>query len=64
MLTLEEQTRFYNEQHSIRTQYNNGAITRENAKEKFANLYAITFGCFTAIYEEMILTDFEECFRD
>ena len=64
MLTLKEQTRFYEEQLTIRTEYNNGIITRENAKEKFANLYAITFGCFTAIYEEMILTDFEECFRN
>ena len=43
-------------------QYRRGMRTREEAVAGFAQVYAETFGTFSAIYYEMILCDFEECF--
>ena len=56
MMTFEEKI------NTIRKQYRRGMKTREEAVAGFAQVYAETFGLFTAIYNEMVLCDFEECF--
>ena len=47
---------------SIKLAYKIGVFSREYARNKFAHLYAETFGTFSDIYREMVLCDFEECF--
>lgn len=47
---------------SIKLAYNIGVFSKEYARNKFANLYAETFGVCSGIYREMRLGDFEECF--
>ena len=48
---------------SIRLAYNIGVFSKEYARNKFAILYAETFGGCSGIYRGMRLGDFEECFR-
>ena len=48
---------------SIKLAYNIGVFSKEYARNKFARLYAETFGGNSSIYREMALGDFEECFR-
>lgn len=47
---------------TIQKQYRRGMRTREEAVAGFAQVYAETFGVYSAIYTEMVLCDFEECF--
>lgn len=47
---------------TIRKQYRRGMRTREETVAGFAQVYAETFGVYSAIYTEMVLCDFEECF--
>lgn len=47
---------------SIKLAYNIGVFSKEYARNKFAHLYAETFGVYSGIYREMRLCDFEECF--
>ena len=49
---------------SIKLAYNIGVFSKEYARNKFARLYAETFGGNSGIYREMALGDSEECFRD
>ena len=49
---------------SIKLAYNIGVFSKKYARNKFALLYARTFGVASGIYREMELCDFEECFRD
>ena len=56
--------KFSQELYSIRLAYNIGVFSKEYARNKFALLYARTFGGAYGIYREMALCDFEECFRD
>lgn len=62
MMTFEEKRIFEEKINTIRKQYRRGMRTREEAVAGFAQVYAETFGLFTAIYNEMVLCDFEECF--
>lgn len=62
MITFEEKRIFEEKIDTIRKQYRRGMRTREEAVAGFAQVYAETFGLFTAIYNEMVLCDFEECF--
>ena len=48
---------------SIKLAYNIGVFSKEYARNKFARLYAETFGGNSGIYREMSLCNFEECFR-
>ena len=56
--------KFTQELYSIRLAYNIGVFSKEYARNKFALLYANTFGGVSGIYREMALCDFEECFRN
>ena len=56
--------KFSQELYSIRLAYNIGVFSKKYARNKFARLYAETFGVASGIYREMALGDFEECFRD
>lgn len=49
---------------AIRSQYRRGLRTEEEAIQGFADVYAETFGMYSAIYQEMKLCNFEECFGD
>lgn len=62
MMSFEEKRIFEEKIDTIRKQYRRGMRTREEAVAGFAQVYAETFGLFTAIYNEMVLCDFEECF--
>lgn len=62
MMTFEEKRIFEEKIDTIRKQYRRGMRTREETVAGFAQVYAETFGLFTAIYNEMVLCDFEECF--
>ena len=62
MMTFEEKRIFEEKIDTIRKQYRRGMRTREEAVAGFAQVYAETFGLFTAIYNEMVLCNFEECF--
>lgn len=62
MMTFEESRIFEEKINTIREQYRKGMRTKEEAVSGFAQVYAETFGMFTAIYNEMVLCDFEECF--
>ena len=62
MMDFEEKRIFEEKIDTIRKQYRRGMRTREEAVAGFAQVYAETFGLFTAIYNEMVLCDFEECF--
>lgn len=62
MIDFEEKRIFEEKIDTIRKQYRRGMRTREEAVAGFAQVYAETFGLFTAIYNEMVLCDFEECF--
>lgn len=62
MMSFEEKRIFEEKISTIRKQYRRGMRTREEAVAGFAQVYAETFGLFTAIYNEMVLCDFEECF--
>lgn len=48
---------------SIKLAYNIGVFSKEYARNKFAYLYAETFGVCSSIYREMRLCNFEECFN-
>lgn len=62
MMDFDEKRIFEEKIDTIRKQYRRGMRTREEAVAGFAQVYAETFGLFTAIYNEMVLCDFEECF--
>lgn len=62
MMSFDEKRIFEEKIDTIRKQYRRGMRTREEAVAGFAQVYAETFGLFTAIYSEMVLCDFEECF--
>lgn len=62
MMSFDEKRIFEEKIDIIRKQYRRGMRTREEAVAGFAQVYAETFGLFTAIYNEMVLCDFEECF--
>lgn len=49
---------------SIKLAYNIGVFSKAYARNKFARLYAETFGVASGIYREMALCDFEECFSN
>ena len=48
----------------IRTKYRRGLVSEEGARKAFAQVTASIFGCYTAIYNELRLQDFEPCFED
>lgn len=56
--------KFTQELYSIRLAYTIGVFSREYALNKFRNLYARTFGVFSAIYNEMNMFNIEECFEE
>ena len=56
--------KFSQELYSIRLAYNIDVFSKKYARNKFARLYAETFGVASGVYREMALCDFEECFRD
>ena len=56
--------KFNRDLESIRLAYKTGVFSKEYARNKFARLYAETFGVFSGIYREMLLCDFEECFEN
>ena len=62
MMDFEEKRIFEEKIDTIRKQYRRGMRTREEAVAGFAQVYAETFGVYSAIYTEMALCDFEECF--
>ena len=49
---------------TIRKQYRRGLRSEESARKAFAQVTAEIFGCYTAIYNELRLQDFEPCFED
>ena len=49
---------------TIRTKYRRGLVSEEDARKAFAQVTASIFGCYTAIYNELRLQDFEPCFED
>lgn len=55
--------KFKQDLESIRLAYSIGVFSREYARNKFALLYANTFGAASGIYMEMCLSDFEPCFE-
>lgn len=55
--------KFQQELHSIKLAYKIGVFSKEYARNKFAILYARTFGVYSGIYREMALVNFEECFN-
>ena len=48
----------------VRTKYRRGLVSEEGARKAFAQITASIFGCYTAIYNELRLQDFEPCFED
>lgn len=48
----------------VRTKYRRGLMSEECAKKAFAQVTASIFGCYTTIYNELSLQDFEPCFED
>lgn len=48
----------------VRTKYRRGLMSEEGARKAFAQITASIFGCYTAIYHELSLQDFEPCFED
>ena len=48
----------------VRTKYRRGLMSEEDARKAFAQVTASIFGCYTAIYNELRLQDFEPCFED
>ena len=48
----------------IRKQYRRGLISEDGSRKAFAQVTASIFGCYTAIYNELRLQDFEPCFED
>ena len=48
----------------VRTKYHRGLISEDDARKAFARVTASIFGCYTAIYNELRLQDFEPCFED
>lgn len=62
MMSFKEKRIFEEKIDTIRKQYRRGMRTREEAVAGFAQVYAETFGVYSAIYTEMVLCDFEECF--
>lgn len=48
----------------VRKQYHRGLMSEEDARKAFAQITASIFGCYTAIYNELRLQDFEPCFED
>ena len=48
----------------VRTNYRRGLVSEEDAIKAFAQITASIFGCYTAIYNELRLQDFEPCFED
>lgn len=60
---MKNMNKFRQELYSIQLAYKIGVFSKEYARNKFAHLYAETFGIFSGIYREMNLCDFEECFR-
>ena len=49
---------------TIRTKYHRGLMSEECARKAFAQITASIFGCYTTIYNELRLQDFEPCFED
>ena len=47
----------------IRTKYRRGLVSEEDARKAFAQVTASIFGCYTAIYNELNMQDFEPCFE-
>lgn len=62
MMTFEESRIFEEKINTVRKQYRRGMRTKEDAIRGFAQVYAETFGVYSAIYTEMVLCNFEECF--
>lgn len=56
--------KFREECATIRKQYRRGLRSEEDARKAFAQVTAEIFGCYTAIYNELRLQDFEPCFED
>jgi len=50
--------------YSIRLAYKIGVFSYEYARNKFAHLYANTFGVFSDIYREMMLSNWQPCFEE
>ena len=48
----------------VRKQYRRGLVSEEDARKAFAQITASIFGCYTAIYNELNMQDFEPCFDD
>lgn len=48
----------------VRTKYCRGLITEDDARKAFAQITASIFGCFTAIYNELCMQNFEPCFEN
>lgn len=48
----------------VRKKYRRGLMSEEEATKQFAQITARIFGCYTAIYQELRLQDFEPCFED
>lgn len=48
----------------VRKQYRRGLRSEEDARKAFAQVTAEIFGCYTTIYNELRLQDFEPCFED
>ena len=63
MYDYENMRKFCQNRDSIKLAYTIGVFSKEYARNKFARLYAETFGAFSAIYRELVLCDFEECFN-
>ncbi len=62
MPSKEEKCKFIQDLYSIRLAYNISVFSKEYARNKFALLYAKTFGVCSSTYYEMRLCNFEECF--
>ena len=56
--------KFRQELYSIRLAYKIGVFSKEYARNKFAILYAKTFGAYSGICREMALGNYEECFEE
>ena len=64
MLTPIEQTKFLQSKYSIQFAYSIGVFSESYAKLRMRDLYARTFGVFSAIYREMLFCNFTECLCD
>lgn len=64
MLTPIEQTKFLQSKYSIQFAYSIGVFSESYAKLRMRDLYARTFGVFSAIYREMLFCNFAECLCD